>query len=101
MPNVFRATVYDPQGQVVVRQFKGKPVPNGELVIERASPERAWLTARGIPDKPTDWPVGVVIKVEELHKPVPGTGLQVPPSLCFERKWDGEHWIDVATGEPV
>lgn len=93
----FIATVYAPDGTVMQRHFKGKPV--GALIIERDSPHRAWLTARGIPDKPTDWPPGVTIRVEE-HRP-PMWGFQPDPTLAIERKWDGKQWVEVATGAPV
>jgi hypothetical protein len=91
---LYRATVYDPEGNVVQRTFKGNVV--GELVFERDSAHRAWLSARSF-----DFPAGVEIKVTHQPKPVPGTSLQADERLLYHRRWDGERWIEVATGEPV
>ena len=96
--STFVATAYAPDGSVMQRLFKGRPV--GAVVVERQDPQRAWLTARGIPDKPTDWAPGVTIRVVE-KRPQQWAGVDPVDLLVFERKWDGKQWTEIATGEPV
>lgn len=92
----YRATVYDPQGQLVPRVFKGKPIPGQFLVFERKDARRAFLSARR-----GEYPPGCTIKVTYQPKRVRGTALQAPEVVDLEAKWDGKQWIDVSTGQPV
>lgn len=90
----YRATVYDEHGNVVPRVFKGNVV--GDLVFERDEAHRAWLSARNY-----EYPPGIEIKVTYQPRPIPGTTLQAPERLVYHRRWDGEQWTEVSTGEPV
>lgn len=89
-----KATVYNADGTVVNRTFKGKVV--GQLVFEREDAHRAWLSARNY-----EFPPGIEIKVTYQPRKVIGTDLQAPERLVYHRRWDGEQWTEVATGEPV
>jgi hypothetical protein len=88
---MFLATVYDPQGRVVVRDENGEP-----LTFERDNERRAWLSARNY-----DYPPGVRIVCTHQPKRVPGTSLQRPPVTVWDRTWTGEVWVETGTSEIV
>ncbi len=94
---MYRATVYAPDGAVADRLFKGQKV--GELTFDRAEARRAWLSARSAPDEA--YPKGTTIKVSSVPKKIAGTALFSVPVVVYHRRWDGDQWVEVETGEPV
>lgn len=88
---MYKATVYDPRGQVVVREENGEP-----MVVERDNERRAWLTARNF-----EFPQGCRIVCTYQPKKVPGTSLQREPVVVWDRTWTGEFWVETETSEIV